>query len=115
MTILIASISTGKGTWAEVSKIIQIEKWSKVILIGNSFAKDNFKMNQNSEFIEIDPNKSVKEIKKLASAGQIDEAKRLVAKAYQAIDKAAKTGVIKKNKASRLKSNTARLLVKLVK
>jgi len=63
MTILIASISTGKGTWAEVSKIIQIEKWSKVILIGNSFAKDNFKMNQNSEFIEIDPNKSVKEIK----------------------------------------------------
>jgi len=57
----------------------------------------------------------VKEIKKLASAGQIDEAKRLVAKAYQAIDKAAKTGVIKKNKASRLKSNTARLLVKLVK
>ncbi len=55
---------------------------------------------------------AVKEIKKLASAGQIDEAKKLISKAYKAIDKAAKTGVIKKNKAGRLKSGVARLLVK---
>jgi len=33
---------------------------------------------------------SVKSVKKLFSAGQIDEAKKLIAAAYQAIDKAAR-------------------------
>jgi len=48
---------------------------------------------------------AMKDLKKSASADQL-------AKAYQAIDKAAKTGVIKKNKAARLKSAAAKLLVK---
>ncbi|MDP3696559.1 MAG: 30S ribosomal protein S20 [Candidatus Taylorbacteria bacterium] len=55
---------------------------------------------------------AVKNIKKLASAGQLEEAKKLIPKTYKAIDKAAKTGVIKKNKASRLKSAVSKLLAK---
>lgn len=55
---------------------------------------------------------AMKDLKKLASAGQTKEAQNQLAKAYQTIDKAAKTGVIKKNKAARLKSSAAKLFVK---
>jgi len=54
----------------------------------------------------------VKKIKKMAAAGQKDEAKKLMDVAYQAIDKAAKRGVIKKNTASRQKSRLTKLLNK---
>lgn len=50
---------------------------------------------------------AVKEFRKLVGAKKLDEAKAALAKAYQALDKAAKTGVIKSNKASRLKSRLA--------
>ncbi len=52
---------------------------------------------------------AVKDLKK-AAGGQAKEAQSQLAKAYQAIDKAAKNGVIKKNKAARLKSQAAKLL-----
>ena len=55
---------------------------------------------------------SVKDFKKLVSTGKKDDAKKMLPKVYQALDKASKSGVIKKNKASRLKSNTTRLLQK---
>ena len=58
---------------------------------------------------------TVKDFRKLVAAGKKDEAKKMLPKVYQTLDKAAKSGVIKKNKASRLKSNTARLLAKLAK
>ena len=54
----------------------------------------------------------VKKIKKMAMAGQKDEAKKLMAQAYQAIDKAARRGVIKKNTAARKKSRLMKLLNK---
>ena len=54
----------------------------------------------------------VRDFRKLVTAGKKDEAKKLLPKVYQTLDKAAKTGVIKKNKASRLKSNTTHLLQK---
>lgn len=52
---------------------------------------------------------AVKELKKLA-ATSLEEARKLLPKAYKVIDKAAKIGVIKKNKAARLKSSVAKLL-----
>jgi len=55
---------------------------------------------------------SVKKIKKLAQVGKKDEAKKLVAAAYQAIDKAVKRGVIKKNTANRKKSRLMKSLNK---
>lgn len=55
---------------------------------------------------------AVKEFRKLVAAGKKDEALKLLPKVYKTLDKAAKTHVIHKNKASRLKSNTAKLLAK---
>jgi small subunit ribosomal protein S20 len=52
-----------------------------------------------------------KNIRKLAHAGQLEQAKNLIPQAYKALDKAAKTNVIKKNKASRLKSRLTKLVV----
>ncbi len=51
----------------------------------------------------------VKKIKKLIAAKKIKEAEKLVPLAYKAIDKSAKTGVIKKNTASRRKSRLMNL------
>ncbi len=47
---------------------------------------------------------AVKEVRKLLASKKMDEAKVALPKAFQALDKAAKTGAIKKNTASRLKS-----------
>lgn len=48
--------------------------------------------------------KAIKDVKKAVTQGKIKEAKEMAGKAYKAIDKAAKTGVIKKNAAARKKS-----------
>ena len=53
---------------------------------------------------------NVKEFRKLIKAGDFDSAKKLLPKVYKTLDKAAKSGVIKKNKASRLKSRASILL-----
>ncbi|MEK7075554.1 MAG: 30S ribosomal protein S20 [Patescibacteria group bacterium] len=53
---------------------------------------------------------SVKEVKKLLKAGKKSEAAEAMRKAMAALDKAAKKGVIHKNKASRNKSRMAKAL-----
>lgn len=55
---------------------------------------------------------SVKEVKKLIKAGKKSEASEAMRKAMAALDKAAKKGVIHKNKASRNKSRMAKALKK---
>lgn len=42
MTVLIAMLSTGKGTWAEVAKLLDSETFDKAILITNDFGKEKF-------------------------------------------------------------------------
>lgn len=54
----------------------------------------------------------VKDFKRAISAKEFDKAKGLLPKIYQSLDKAAKTNVIKKNKASRLKSRLSKKLGK---
>lgn len=54
----------------------------------------------------------VKELKKLTSGGNGKDAAKLLPKLYKALDKAAKTNVIKENKASRLKSRITKLVRK---
>lgn len=51
----------------------------------------------------------VKAVQKLAANKKIKEAKDAIAKAYSAIDKAAKKGVIKKNTASRRKARVSKI------
>lgn len=53
-----------------------------------------------------------KEVKGLISKKKIKEAKKLLPRIYKALDKAAKTGIIKKNTASRKKSRIAKLINK---
>jgi len=54
MPTLIACLSTGKGTWAEVSKIAQSQEWNKVFLITNQFGKENYTPGKNMELILVD-------------------------------------------------------------
>ena len=54
----------------------------------------------------------IKEVKFFISQKKLKEAKEFLPKVYQALDKAAKVGVIKKNTASRKKSRITKLLDK---
>lgn len=49
---LVALLSAGKGTWSQVAGVINRGDWDKIILIGDSFAKQ-FKSEKDFEFIEI--------------------------------------------------------------
>ena len=49
----------------------------------------------------------LKETRALVGVGKIEDAKKLLPALQKALDKAVKTGVIKKNKSSRLKSRVA--------
>ena len=55
----------------------------------------------------------LKQVKGLVAAKKVEEARRLIPQMYQALDKAAKIGVIKKNTAARRKSRMTRLLEKV--
>lgn len=54
--------------------------------------------------------KLVKEVRFFVSQKKINEAEELLPKVYQILDKAAKAGVIKKNNASRKKSQLTKLI-----
>ncbi|HUZ93167.1 MAG TPA: 30S ribosomal protein S20, partial [Candidatus Paceibacterota bacterium] len=54
--------------------------------------------------------KAVKDFRSLIAEKKAEEAKKLLPAVFQALDKAAKTKVIEKNKASRLKSRLAHLV-----
>ncbi|PIS17528.1 MAG: 30S ribosomal protein S20 [Candidatus Nealsonbacteria bacterium CG09_land_8_20_14_0_10_42_14] len=54
----------------------------------------------------------LKQARSLVGQKKIKEAKNLLPQIYQALDKAAKVGVIKKNAASRNKSRIAKLVEK---
>ncbi len=56
---------------------------------------------------------TTKDVKKLITAGQKTEAGQSLSAAFQALDKAAKRGIIKKNTASRRKSRLAKAVGKI--
>ncbi len=56
--------------------------------------------------------RTIRNFKKLIKEGKFEEATNAVSKVYQAIDKASKRDVIKKNTAIRKKSRLMRLLRK---
>jgi len=64
MTILISFLSTGKGTWGHVSRLIEEESWEKVILLTNEFGEENFKPDkENVQLIKIDTYKGIREMR----------------------------------------------------
>ncbi len=54
MPTLIACLSTGKGTWSEVNKIIQSQEWNKVFLITNQFGQENYTPGKNTELVLVE-------------------------------------------------------------
>ena len=58
----IALLSSGKGTWAQVSGLMKYGEWDKIILLGDDFAKQ-FTSEKPFEFIRIDLNKKLKDLK----------------------------------------------------
>jgi len=47
MTELIACLSSGKGSWSYILRMLKEESWDNVFLITNSFGKENFKAEGN--------------------------------------------------------------------
>jgi hypothetical protein len=73
MTELVACLSSGKGTWGHVSRLIEGQEWEKVFLITDSFGKEKFEKKDLVEFIIIDPNKFLPEIVEDIKAGLKDK------------------------------------------
>jgi len=64
---LICLLSSGKGTWAQISGLMKHGEWDKIVLVGDDFAKD-FKHEKEFEFIKIDLSKKLKDLKEEFSA-----------------------------------------------
>lgn len=62
MTDLIACLSTGKGTWGHVQRVIEGMEWGKVYLITNEFFKDRFNSSKKAEMILVDNKKTISEM-----------------------------------------------------
>lgn len=61
---LVALLSTGKGTWGQISGLIKKGEWEKIIVLGPPFAKEFTVHGEAFDFIEYDPNKSLVQLKK---------------------------------------------------
>ena len=59
---LVACLSSGKGTWGNIKRIIEEGKWEKVFLITNDFGKENFNIETKCEMIVVDPRKPMNEL-----------------------------------------------------
>jgi len=64
MVELIALLSVGKGTWGQVSGLMQKGEWEKIIVLGPSYAKDFKVQGIPFDFIEYDSNKTLIPLKK---------------------------------------------------
>ncbi len=62
MTTLIATLSTGKGTWGHVSKLIGQTDWDKIILITNEFGREKYSNDKEFDLVVIENNKPADEL-----------------------------------------------------
>lgn len=63
MTDLIACLSTGKGTWGHIARLVQDENWTKIFLITNEFGKENFNTEKKAEFIVVNQAMPLKDLR----------------------------------------------------
>ena len=54
MATLVALLSTGKGSWGQVSGLVKRGEWERIILLGPSFAKEFNLPGETFDFIEFD-------------------------------------------------------------
>ena len=88
MTDLVACLSTGKGSWIEVAKLINNYDWRNIFLITNDFGKEKFSSQKEVKYIIIDVNKGTESIKKI-----IQEALKERISGDVAIDVASSTSI----------------------
>lgn len=63
MTELVACLSSGKGTWGHVGRLVDDPRWTKIILLTNDYGVQNFKANERTELIQINENMGLKELR----------------------------------------------------
>ncbi|MFH1972691.1 MAG: hypothetical protein ABIJ18_04400, partial [archaeon] len=61
---LVACLSTGKGSWVEVAKLINNEAWGHIFLVTNDFGKEKFSAEKEVKFVLVDVNKGMDVMKK---------------------------------------------------
>ena len=63
MTELIACLSTGKGTWGHVNRLIEEKDWERVFLITNDYGKENFTASDKTVLIAVNANRGMRELR----------------------------------------------------
>jgi hypothetical protein len=58
---LVALLSTGKGTWGQVSGLMKFGEWDKIIILGDEFGT-GFTHEKPFEFIKINLSGKIKEL-----------------------------------------------------
>ncbi len=59
---LVSLLSSGKGSWAQVSGLMKHGEWDNVIILGDDFAKQ-FTHEKKFEFIKVDLSKRIQDLK----------------------------------------------------
>ncbi len=63
MTILIASLGAGKGSWTYIIELVKKQEWEQVMLVTNSFGAERFSVpGRELAFVIIDDTKEIPEI-----------------------------------------------------
>src|SRR3989344_5184887 len=59
---LVALVSSGKGSWAQVSGLMKHGEWDNIIVLGDEFAS-GFTHEKKFEFIRVDLTKRIKDLR----------------------------------------------------
>ena len=59
---MVALLSSGKGSWAQVSGLMKHGEWDKVIIIGDDFAR-KFVHEKKFDFINVDLGKRLRDLR----------------------------------------------------
>ncbi|MBS3084922.1 hypothetical protein J4411_03350 [Candidatus Pacearchaeota archaeon] len=71
---LIALLSKGEGTWAQVSGLMKHGRWDKIILVGSDFA-EKFTHEKEFDFVKVDLGKKLVDLKEELSKKLKDKLK----------------------------------------
>ncbi|MEK6812933.1 MAG: hypothetical protein AABX86_02345 [Nanoarchaeota archaeon] len=64
MTYLVACLSTGKGTWKEVTAVMNQQDWKGIYLITNQFGKEKFtSLKKGTEMLVMDFDQDIVKIR----------------------------------------------------
>ena len=65
MTQLVVMLSTGKGSWAHVAKLISQSNFDDIIIITNSFGKEKFTLSKPHTMIVADFDTSLEQLESM--------------------------------------------------